>query len=250
MGSQGEGTLIVSVDLPHHRASQTNAANINPAERLIGLLGEVAIPATWAIDTPTAPIATSIRQADSKHELALAAPAAPTRRAIAQHLVRTRLAASNSGAPITTLAIGDECHLKHLDLFVKHGFSIVRSQPKAGHSVQPSRPQMIRYGVWQAPLSVTLRESDRRTPFGPTARTLKALKRAAQAGEVLHLGIDATAASKPSHSGWHGVRRLLDAAAGLREQRLLRCVTLQQVAADLQKRGQGSRPSRSVLRAA
>jgi hypothetical protein len=246
MGKQESGTLIVSIDLPKNLQSTYPS----PARELLSLFGEYAIPATWVASTLTEPIVESILQSSQDHEIALqTAPASP-RRETAEHLMRTHLAAARSGVSVTSLTMNEHESTDHLDLVAKHGFSIVRPRlEQAGQSVQATRLQLIRYGIWRAPVSAILQINDRSAPFGKTARTVRALKNASKTGGLLHLGLDA-ATNGTTGRMWSGVRQLLATAAKLRDRDALQCVTLQQAAAQLQQRGQAGQPSRSVLRAA
>jgi hypothetical protein len=160
----------------------------------------------------------------------------------ARELARRITAAGSNGLDVRALALDGTELAGNLDLLVKHRISIVRGNGPAGFE-----PQSLRFGIWQAPVSFSLPSTSRWSFGGIEWAVSRALSKAANSHDLVHVVADAHALSDP------GISTTLDRILALVQKRQAKGhitqVTLGGLVDSLTPRRQ-ARTSRSVLRVA
>jgi hypothetical protein len=217
-------------------------------QRLLDTLRRSQTPATLSLASPGEhDLCSRCRAETLPHDFAfLADPGWVSEQAgrtkFARELARRVEVAAATGLCVRTLALDGAELAGNLDLLVKHRISIVRSGGLAGFE-----PQSLRFGIWQAPVSFTVRQASR-FPFGGIEWAVsRALTKAAKASDLVHVVTDAQAFSDSNLST--ALDRILALVQKRQAKGHVRKITLGGLADSLTPRRQ-SKTARSVLRAA
>lgn len=252
------GSLVFSIDLEldiEHRVPGDERRLDALSNRLIQLFQRHQAPATWAVADPARSMATdAILAARAPHEIAVLGDrtwigAAAGRSRSARELARRFDGAREAGIDVSTLALRQTNVGEHHDLLVRHQISTVRCAPNAsgGGAV---RPEMLRFSVWQMPVSLRMPIKSRW--FGAAASSLTVrhlIQQAIATSRVAHLAIDAPQMLVAENATLQVVERALRFAQRLRDAGSLEITTLrEQVRRTAQPRQ--SAPAHSILRAA
>lgn len=223
--------------------------------RILQLLEELRLPATWAVGDPTHSAVTELVTLSAvPHELALLGDShwvgrTAGRKRFAHELSRRVTQARSHGIELATFVPRVAPVAQHIDLVVKQGFQAVVGAPDAAdRTTRQMLPRLLHYGVWE--ISATDRLPPPRT-WLPLARwkLRRALRRAAAETAPLHWNVDAAAVAQQGRAGWPMLADLLRQVAELRDRSMLRVETVGQTAAQLSERPAAT-PQRSILRAA
>jgi hypothetical protein len=192
----GVAALSIDVTAPgvSGRGSLSQDATLG---RLLALMDEFQVPATWAVAEPADCEATAhILSAHVSHEIAILGDAgwigeAAGRPAFACNLARRIITAQAAGLAIQVLACRSACVPRtEYDLLVKHNMAVVR-QPRrtAGRAIAELQPQPLRHGIWELPSTVEIPQAN--SWWGAGARAAKnSIARAAAMRGVAHVAID------------------------------------------------------------
>jgi hypothetical protein len=255
------GTVTISIDLdddPTRVASAPKRALELVTDRLLVLLAEFQMPATWAVADPAVSAARSrIAAARSGHELAILGDASWVGRAagrgrFARELARRAAGARAAGIPIATLALKTVLPIDHCDLAIKEGIIAARhlSAAHLARSAGRLQPRTLRFGLWGFPVSINLPGASRWLPGGGGTRAARlAVDEAATAGGVVHLALDAPRLAERGSSAVRVLARVLQHVERRRRHGLVDVVTLGAMARKLVGEHHGA-PSRSILRPA
>lgn len=255
------GTLTVSVDLEHDHVRIDLAAQRAldaVADQLLNLLTRTRIPATWAVADPAvSAIRERVDVTRGGHELALLGDASwvgreAGRNRFARELARRVAHARSEGLHVRTIALRTALPVDHCDLAIKEGILAVRqlatAQPARG--ARRLQPQVLRYGLWGFPVSITLPSTSRWLPGGGGTRGARfEIDRAITEHGLVHLTIDAPQLASRGAAAMRIVQRVVEHAALRREHGLLEVATLGTLAGRLAHENHGQ-PSRSILRPA
>jgi len=258
--STNRATLVVAIDLEwgipqRHRADATRLDSVTA--QLVALLGRYRIPATWAVADPARSAATDVVQgASSQHEIAVLGD--PTwvgrgagRARFARELARRVEGGRAADIAIDTLALRSAALEQELelDLAIKHGLSVLSTVVGDSTPSAVQRPQYVRFGLWQLPVTATLTNSGSwlRASGGQLAR--RAIQKAIVNGSVVQALIDGPSLVVAGRRGLSPIERTLRLAARLRDRGVLAITTLGQLGRSLAHRPK-SAPAHSILRAA
>ena len=220
---------------------------------LIGVFDRHRAAATWAVADPAISAAMhQIRRSQLPHEVAIQGDRSwvghgAGRTRFARELTRRVLSARAAGIPVSTLALKNADLGEHLDLLVKSGISVVRGgQVAADANGRQSR--MLRFGVWEAPVSARLPEVARWSWSAGLWSAKRLVRQAMKKNLATHLSIDASRLMGPDTARLVTIEKFLKFAARLRDQGRLQIAPLRALAGD----GSSSvgRPMQSILRAA
>jgi hypothetical protein len=221
--------------------------------RLIALTESQRLPVTWAVSDPAHSAATSlILRSALDHELAILGDAnwvGPTagRTRFARELTRRLAQARSTGIEVTSLVPHVASIEKHIDLVVKHNVTAVAGLESAV-SGRSTSPRAMHYGVWELPVTQRLPSKSKRL-FGGKWTTWRRIRRASREAGTFHLLIDAPTLVESGRNADRSIAWITQRVALLRDRGLISVETLRSMAmrmADVP----GSRPQRSILRAA
>jgi hypothetical protein len=154
--------------------------------------------------------------------------------------------ARSAGLQVTSLVLRQVDLGENFDLLMQHAITAIRTTASVSGLVR--QPQLLRFGMWQMPVALTLPHKS--SWFQSTVATAwKLLKRAAQHKEVVQLAIDAGQLAESDAPQWGEIERTLALIGPLREAGLLEVSTLQNQARTL-ARPADALPLHSILRAA
>jgi hypothetical protein len=254
-------TVTISIDLegdPARAAHLPRHALEIITDRLLVLLAQLQMPATWAVADPAVSAARGrIAAARGGHELAILGDASwvgreAGRSRFARELARRTAGARDAGVPIATLAVKSLLPLDHCDLAIKEGITAVRHTSESPQSRAPGRLQArtLRFGLWAFPVSILLPGTSRWLPGGGGARAARLLiDDAVGAQGIVQLAIDAPRLAARGSAAARVLARVLDHVQRRRRHGLLEIVTLGAIARQLAGEHRGA-PSRSILRPA
>ena len=251
--SEAPGSLVLSVDLPTRDGTCKPGDHV-ATQNMLALLSKHRIKATWAADNFGDAAVDKIRAAREGHEIAFLGSqwASPEHDAkqVAQNLLSKLNMADQVGLSIRTMALGHHDVSDHLRLLAKHQVSMVRGRLDQTKRSPDAHPEVLRYGIWIAPISFALTRSDRwaiRRPVASAHRTLKAI---ASDGGAMHLAVDLSQFGS-SQSDWGSLDRLLADAARCRDETGgIEFLSVQQFGLRYRCRNHSSPGSRSILHAA
>ena len=222
--------------------------------RLLTLLAELNLPATWAVADPAVSAATErIRSMGMAHEVALFGDSTwvgreAGRSRFARELMRRAVRSRGAGIAISTLALKSAELDDHADLAIKHGITAVRHlESPADKSSRRFVPRTLRYGLWSFPVSCTLPGASRWLPGGgggPTARIL--IDRAIKQCGLIQLTVNGPELAARGTSALRVLKRVLAHAQSRRRQGLLDIATVGATADKLSRQQQG-KPSHSIF---
>ncbi|HEV3137676.1 MAG TPA: hypothetical protein VGZ26_07220 [Pirellulales bacterium] len=225
--------------------------------RLLTLLAQFDLPATWAVADPAVSSAAGrIRSMGTSHEIALFGDSTwvgreAARSRFARELMCRAVGSRGAGIEISTLALkGAQLEL-HADLAVKHGITAVRhSGPQADKSVRQFLPRTLRYSLWSFPVSCTLPGRSRWLPGGGSGhRARTVIDKAINERGLVQLAVSAPELAARGSSSLGVLKRVLAHAQSRRRQGLLEIATVAVTARRL-SRQQQSKPSHSILHTA
>ena len=242
------GCVVFSLDVSDGQAARAAAPG------LFELFRRHGIAVTWGAGVyQFRCIARLIREHQADNELAIlgdsswVTPLGHRRKFYRQMDERVR-AARDEHTRVTTLVLSDVDLCDHLDLLVKHKISMVRSAPRPGPLVAGQlEPKSSRFGVWQAPPAIRFEE--RAKPgWWADIKLRRTLKRCVQNSGILHLAatVDELVASP---AGLEQLEHICQLVARLRQAGKIACLTLQQLAGQIQRTWQRQGLG-SVLKAA
>ena len=251
------GLLLISVDLELDQprlAADTQRQLAAATTRLVNLLGEFNVPATWAVSDPAHSAATEqILAGPAQHDVAILGDRGwvgreAGRKRFARELARRCAGARTAGLPVSTLVLRDAKLDGHLELAVKQGILAIRSAAGAAHAGRSTVAQPLHFGVWQFTASTQL-PAQPRGWMGGFRGLAGGLRRTASRGGQYHLAIRASQLGQQGRHGGRSLENLLRCAVRLQNQGRLEVLTLAQTALRLSRPCPVS-PSRSILRAA
>ncbi|REK05499.1 MAG: hypothetical protein DWQ37_23575 [Planctomycetota bacterium] len=254
------GMLTISVDLD---PGSTNSRSADHAllesllARLLELLGQHDLPATWALADPAVSAARKRIEQAGSHELAILGDASwvgreAGRARFAHELGRRVSRARGDGIELSTLALRTVLPIDHCDLVVKEGLVAARHGSGKPISDAPRRlhPQTLRFGLWGFPISIALPGSSRLLPGGGGTRAARfVIDEAISERGLVHLAVDGPALALRGNSAVRVLQRIVEHAQRRRRHGLLEVVTLGAMAEQLSQLHCGQ-PSRSILRPA
>jgi hypothetical protein len=245
------GAAVISIDVsalgpPNREAMLT---------RLLALMDDFQVAATWAIPEPADCEATAqILSSRVRHEIAILGDSgwigeAAGRPAFACNLARRIITAQAAGVTIRALACRTACVPRsEFDLLVKHNIAVVRQpRPNPGRAIADLQPQPLRHGVWELPATIELPHAN--AWWGAGAKAARnSIVRAAAMHCVAHVAIDVAslAACDPR---LHAAKVVLQAIADGRHRGEIESATLGALANRLSRPIQVA-SARSILRAA
>jgi len=246
------GVVVISIE---DAALSENGEARRPApalcERLLRVLQEHRVPATWAVPQPRTWSLARAALSLAGSELAVLASSSwagrsAGRRALSSQLSRRVLGARAAGVNVSTL-VGDVAVAKaDFDLLVKYGITAThiggRNQPRQSDST----PTALRYGVWDVPAAATWPDQ----PLwwaGPQVR--RNLRRVASERATYHLRIDVNRLAASGRLACSAVESFARTIAELRDKDGLETLPLCEVAARLNTIPRAE-PTRSILRLA
>jgi hypothetical protein len=255
------GILSISIDLEPDVTrlglAQQRALD-ETTERVLDLLDELELSATWAVSDPAVSAATErIRVAGQGHEIAIQGDSSWVGRAagrsrFGRELARRVAHGRSAGMALTTLVLRSVELDEHVDLAIKQGITAVRqgTDQAKGRGETGALPKPLRFGLWSFAVSQLLPGSSRWMPGGGGGRSARLGIDQAIAGRGLYqLTIDAPALAARGRSALSAVRHVLEHADRRRAQGVLDVATLGSTAQQLSRQHRGT-PSRSILRVA
>ena len=237
------GWLVVSVDVPAECGSTDHVHRTIRALR--PLLGQHAIPVTWALDDLSTPLAAVVLDERDTHEVALRADAEwssadATRRTFYRGFQDRVQQASVAQVSYSSIVSPYAQSPGHLDLLGKFGIDAVQTspEPRGRWNLKSPviEPEALRFGLWQVPVAVDICRDGVRA-----ARS--AIRRATKSGATVVIRIDAGQVEARAVEG------LVRVAAQAASSGRLQAQTLAASVARLARRRQTT-PSQSILRAA
>ncbi len=258
--STSRGILSLSIDL-EPEVTQLGLLQQRALDqttlRLLDMLDEYEIPATWAVSDPAVSAATErIRSGHRGHEIAILGDStwvghAAGRSRFGRELARRVAHGRAAGLKLTSLVLRTAALDDHVDLAIKQGITAVRQTVATkGKSADEATPKPLRFGLWSFAASLELPATSRWLPGGGGVRAARlGIDQAIARGGFYQITIDAPALASRGHAAESVVRRVLDHADQRRRQGVLEVATLGAVANQLASRHRGT-PSRSILRVA
>lgn len=253
MAGETRGRLVLSIDLE----LVTRAGSLEyqrqldaVASQLTEALAQHHLPATIAVADPLHSAATEqIAASPLGHEIAILGDASwvgrgAGRERFGRELDRRIHKARKAGLHVTSLALRNVDLTENYDLLTKHALTAIR----LGHATAPAQAPLLRFGMWQMPVSLALPHTPRW--FQSTVRLAKkTLRNAVQSGGIAHLAIDAGRLAEGEAVRLVEVLRVLALAGEWQQAGRLEVLTLQQLVSNLD-RPEAAAPQRSILRAA
>jgi hypothetical protein len=252
---ESRGRLVTSIDLE----LLTRAGSLehqrqldHVAGRLLDALDRLQLPATIAVADPLHSAATdAILASPVGHELAVLGDATwvgrgAGRERFARELDRRCHGAKAAGLRVSSLVLRQAELGENFDLLARHAITAIRAPSLASAPLR--QPHLLRLGTWQMPVTLALPCKPRWYQSVPSI-VRKLLKHAAQAGEVVHLAIDAGQLAEHEPHKIVEIERILALAAQLRDSGHLEVRTLQSLAKALDPPHELA-PLHSILRAA
>lgn len=255
------GTLTISIDLEDDPSRLTHLSKRSleaVTDRLLVLLAEHQMPATWAVSDPALSAARArIAAVRGGHELAILGDASwvgreAGRGRFARELARRTARAREAGVPINTLVLKSVLPIDHCDLAIKEGIIAARhlSAPHLARSAGRLQPRTLRFGLWGFPVSIVLPGESRWWPGGGGARAARfVIDEAADSRGLVQLAIDAPRLAARGPSAVRVLSRVLEHVERRRRHSLVDVATLAATARKLGAENRGD-PSRSILRPA
>jgi hypothetical protein len=255
------GTLTISIDLDDDvtRATQVPKGALDAiTDRLLVLLAQYQMPATWAVADPAVSAARGrIAASRGGHELAILGDASwvgreAGRGRFARELVRRTARARELGMPISALVLKSALPVDHCDLAIKEGIIAARHPGAAhlAHSADRLQPRTLRFGLWGFPVSLNLPGESRWLPGGGGTRAARfVIDEAASSQGLVQLAIDAPRLAARGASAVRVLTRVLEHVERRRRHGILDVTTLGATARKLAGENRGE-PSRSILRPA
>jgi hypothetical protein len=242
------GTLVLSIDLDGGGESGPARSVVAIASRLNKVLDHFDMPATWLSAEPVK-LASVLKASRTKHEAGLLGNESwigrsAGRTTFARELNSRLERAQDAGVDVSTLGLKNTKLDQHLDLLVKHRISVVRSPLETG-SAGFVRPHALRYGVWEAPPTLSLPASHLWLPAAVFSARWT-VGRAAASSAIVHIALDLT---KLDESCVKPLERLFSYSRRLRDDGMLKFDTVGALAERFQRR-RTNPPMHSVLRAA
>ena len=111
------------------------------------------------------------------------------------------------------------------------------------------RPESLRYGVWQTPVSAVFPSRDNWSLLGSGRSVRRAVRRAIKAAGIAHIVIDANQLTTQTTTRLRDVDRLLAHVQWQRDRARLQVVTMGELTAKLTRKREVV-PAQSILRAA
>lgn len=245
--------LTISVDV----AAEGNTPGVMQfAQRLLALLAEHGLAATWGLDAAAAraaePLAAALATKLPAHELAILGDGTWVGRGVsrgrfAAELAQRMSAVTALGTKPRALLLSDTALDDHADLVAKHGLTAIRNAASSGANTVP---RLVRFGLWNIPATAQLPDPGRTWLVGDGRKACRAIDTAVAHRSVCHLSIDAHAYAHMSSARERVLRRVFHHAQRRQQQGLLRTSPLTTVAATLATPHHRREPARSILRPA
>lgn len=248
------GLAAFSVDLPNHTNGRVLAFN-RVVHRLVELLSEHEVPATWAFEIPTrSGLVDTVLSGRGQNEIAILGDSGwvgrrAGRTRFARELTARVAKARSNGLLVSTLALRDADLDGNLDVLVRNRISTVRSgTPDRKAAQRLIRPRSIRFGVWQVGISQRL--ADNGWWFGGEVLTARhAINRAIKNSQLVHFVIDGESLAANESVGLKSIDKVLRFVHTRCTQGHLDARTLGSIANRLLQMHEAP-VSRSILRAA
>jgi hypothetical protein len=255
-------SVSVDLELDPMRSSREQPKSLETTtRRLLKLLDQYHLPATWAVADPAVSAATeTLLASETGHEVAVLGE--PTwvgseagRMRFGRELARRVAHGRAAGLNISTLALRGTELTDHLDLLVKHGISVLRGEYREMSTrwfSQPvcQAPAALRFGLWDIPASYRLPGDSRwKLGGGGRRRGRKGIDAAIADRSVFHLQVDALEFTERGHMAEHALECVLKHAALRKRENAIEFETLSGVARKLAGE-RTSVPARSILHAA
>jgi hypothetical protein len=249
MVDTGSGLFGLSIDF----TSDSLQSLQRELSQLLTTLKRVQIPATFSTPTPgNEVLIEQLRSGTLSHEVAILADSSwvgthISRTHFARELTQRVQAASANGVQVHTIALADAELTQNLDLLVKNHISVVRTRLHSGVVRSGVEAQLLRFGVWQAPISFTVPTTGRR-PFGGTEWAIsRVLTRATHQQGFVHLVVDLEVLKNRTEMA--SLEQILATVQRRQKKGLIETVTMQGLVMRLAPQRQTSSAC-SVLRAA
>ena len=204
------------------------------------LLESLDIPSNWTVDYQ------SRIDLPSNAERTVSIPKGVERAELVRHLRQMNALLLRDQDTLCSVVIDPFEARTYGDVLVRHGCQVTR--PRTAEVTRESQPQIVRGGLWSAPLTCSFVGGSRRSVrslFGVCQRRLVETTRDAR---LFHLNIDL----ERSRDSWpeerSALRALLKTAADQRRNEHMRCLRLSELPASLTKKA--TKPMLSILKAA
>ncbi|MFT7643894.1 MAG: hypothetical protein ACI9G1_005660 [Pirellulaceae bacterium] len=242
------GTLVLSIDLDGGGESGPSRSAVAVASQLNKVLDHFELPATWLSSEP-AKLSHVLTASRVQHEAGLLGNESWIGRSAGRTTFARELhcrldRAERAGVEVSTLGLKNTKLDQHLDLLVKHRITVVRSPLETG-SAGFVRPHALRFGVWEAPPTLSLPASHLWLPAAVFSARWT-VGRAAANGALVHIALDL---NKLDESCLKPLERLFSYSRRLRDDGMLKFDTVGALAERFQRR-RANPPMHSVLRAA
>jgi hypothetical protein len=233
--------------------AKNHAELADVTRRLIDLLDQHRLPATWAVNDPAQSAATSrILRSSVPHEVAILGDAnwfgpSAGRTRFARELSRRVEQARAAGLRVQSLVPRVAAVVQNVDLVVKHDIRAIAGGD-ASTFAPPNccSPRSVHYGVWEVPFSSRL--PGRSSWFFSEGRaTWRRIRVAAKSGAIFNLLIDAPLLCDEGRTALKTIAWLMDRVATLRDREHVHVETLQATALRLSA-VPATKPQRSILR--
>lgn len=247
--------VVISVDLelPAPTGSLAQQRQLDSLTRqLLKSLEQSHTPATIAVADPIHSAATELVLASSvTHEIGVLGDATwlgptATRERFARELERRVGAAQAAGLPVRSLLLRDVQLTQDFDLVSRLRLTGVRTR-STRHGL--AQPEPLRLGIWELPVSVQLPHCGSWWSGGARGAVRRAIKKAACAGGVVHLAIDAGQFAERETLNTREVEQVLEDVANLQAAGKLTLHTMADLTDQLGARRELA-PMHSILRPA
>ncbi|HET6880757.1 MAG TPA: hypothetical protein VFI31_11415 [Pirellulales bacterium] len=174
--STDTGVCILCIDATATEDSSASRQGASTAqiERLHHRLADAGIALVWGVEASQSKLGRTLSQADKSTEVALVADGSwssrdATRRQFGEGLAGGIDQFRSAGLTATTLVLPSVRSVEHDDLLVKHGVHVVRVDrrrasgrpsrgwwPRSGSSPTTGQMRTVRWGLWEADVSLNL----------------------------------------------------------------------------------------------
>jgi len=254
--------ISVDLELDPLRSGRDQPKSLDATtRRLLKLLDEYRLPATWAVADPAVSAATEVLlSSETGHEIAILGEQTwvgneSGRMRFGRELARRVAHGRAAGLNISTLALRGTELIDHLDLLVKQDISVLRGEFREMTTRWFSKPvcqapAALRFGLWGIPASLRLPGTSRwKLGGGGRRRGRNGIDEAIANRGVYHIQIDALEFTERGHMAEHVLESILRHATLRQREGALEIVTLAGVSRKLGGE-RTSTPARSILHAA
>jgi|GEM_PF-6609464 len=225
-----DGADVASLSTEHFRRKQD----------VFEMLESLDIPSNWTVDDQ------SRVELPSNAERTVSIPKGIQRPELVQHLRQMNAFLLRDQDALCSV-VADPYEARTFgDVLVRHGCQVTR--PRTAEVTRASRPQIVRGGLWSAPLACSFVGGSRRSVrslFGICQRRLVETSKNAR---LFHLNIDLERARDSWAEERSALQALLKTASDQQRKEHMRCLRLSELPATLTKKA--TKPMLSILKAA